>query len=166
MNYEKDYSLDRKDYRVKEFSWLSFNARLLQEARDVNVPLSERIKFLGIYSSNLDEFFEVRVATLKRLATLGKKGVKIIGFDPQNVISELEQIIVRQQKDFNLSYADIIEELNSNKIFIINEKELNEKQSEFVSDYFHKEIRHRIFPIIISARWPWGFRPKRRWPST
>ena len=143
-----------KDYRVKELSWLSFNARLLQEAQDLQVPLFDRIKFLGIYSSNLDEFFEVRIATLKRLSTLGKKAIEIIKFDPKKILPELEQIIRSQQIDFNTCYNRIIEELKENHIHIINEKEVNQNQSAFLLDYFIREVRHRIFPIIISSNSP------------
>ena len=73
----------KTNLRAKELSWLSFNARVLQEAADPKVPILERIKFLGIYSSNLDEFFRVRVATLRRIAQLRKKARRILGYDPK-----------------------------------------------------------------------------------
>jgi polyphosphate kinase len=80
------------EFKNKEISWLSFNERLLQEAADPSVPLIERIKFMGICSSNLDEFYRVRVATLNRLVDFGKKAKKLIGGDPEKILSQITEI--------------------------------------------------------------------------
>ncbi len=96
-------------FKNKEVSWFSFNERVLQEASDRSVPLIERIRFLGIYSSNQDEFFRVRVATLHRLARLGKKGKKLLGHDPRAVISDIKDIILRQQEVFQGVYEHLLE---------------------------------------------------------
>ena len=115
----------RTDIRNKELSWLSFNERLLQEAEDLTVPLLERIKFLGIFSNNLDEFFRVRVATLKRIEKLGKKAVTIMGNAPQDVLHEIHKSVLSMQARFEHIYQNIQHELAQHHIYIINEKELD-----------------------------------------
>jgi len=137
------------NYTNKEISWLSFNARVLQEAADPQVPLIERIKFLGIFSSNLDEFFRVRVATLKRLAQLGKKSRKIIGSDAKEILKKIQDIVIKQQQEFESIYQSILKELEKEKIFIINEKQLNPEQSQFIQSYFQEKVRPKLVPIMI-----------------
>ena len=95
------------EFRSKETSWLSFNARVLQEAADPSVPLLERIKFLGIYSSNLDEFFRVRVATLKRLASLGDEWKDLDIPDPHITLKGIRFLVSKQAEDFNIAYAKV-----------------------------------------------------------
>jgi polyphosphate kinase len=138
-----------KEYIPKEISWLSFNQRVLQEAEDPMVPLLERIKFLGIYSNNLDEFFRVRVATLKRISNLGKKARDLIGEDPRKVLQEIQEIVLDQNEQFENTYNKILEELGKEGVFILNEKQLNEKQQAFVHEYFSTEVRPKIFPIML-----------------
>ncbi len=133
----------------KELSWLSFNARLLQEASNRDVPLIERIRFLGIFSSNLDEFFRIRVATLKRLTLLGKKAKKYIGHNPNKILKQVQDIVLEQHRLFDKIYQDILTELAAEKIFIVNESQLNEEQGRYVKSYFQHEVRHRLFPIIL-----------------
>ncbi|MBU1139388.1 MAG: polyphosphate kinase 1, partial [Proteobacteria bacterium] len=96
------------DFIAKEISWLSFNGRLLQEAMDPTVPLIERLKFLGIYSSNMDEFFEVRVATLSRLSQLGKKSLSLIPVDPRKTLKEVHQLVLSQQTQFKEIYSHLV----------------------------------------------------------
>jgi len=133
----------------KEISWLSFNERVLQEAADPEMPLIERLKFLGIFSSNLDEFFRVRVATLKRLVKLGKKAKKLIGHDPKNILKEIQKIVLTQQQTFEEIYQKILQEFADEKIFIINEQQLNKEQADYVKTYFQQEVRPKLFPIMI-----------------
>jgi polyphosphate kinase len=133
----------------KEVSWLSFNERVLQEAANPSVPLIERIKFLGICSSNLDEFYRVRVATLTRISRLGKKAKKIIGDDPEKVLEEIRHISLKQHKQFDQIYENILKELAAHNIFILNETQLNEDQGKFVKSYFYNEVRPRLFPIML-----------------
>ena len=133
----------------KEISWLSFNSRVLQEAANPNVPLVERIRFLGIVSSNLDEFFRVRVATLRRLVQFGKKSKKLAGLDPKALLKEVQEIVLEQHEQFDNVYRDLLTELNRNRIYIVNEKQLNEEQSEFVRQFFQEEVRPKLCPIII-----------------
>lgn len=142
---------EKKIYKNREISWLSFNDRVLQEAGDKDVPLLERIKFLGIFSSNLDEFFRIRVATLKRIVKLGSKAEKIIGDDPKDVLNKIQETVLVQQEKFENVYRQILEELGEQKIFLINEKDLNKQQAAFVKDYFDNEVRPRLIPIMIDA---------------
>jgi polyphosphate kinase len=136
----------------RDISWLSFNARVLQEANDITVPLQERIRFLGIFSNNLDEFFRVRVATLKRMVELidKKKGVNIdLIASPQVILDEIQSVVLRQQNEFNRIWQNILKELKANKILIVDNKQLNAEQKEFVKTYFDNEVRHDIIPLMI-----------------
>jgi len=134
----------------REISWLHFNQRVLQEAADRSTPLIERIKFLGIFSNNLDEFFRVRVATLARMAAFPEKKYDYDGFDPGKVLREINEIVIRQQKQFVDVYNYIHRQLEKENIFILTETQLNETQGEFVKNYFHDYVRPNLFPIMIS----------------
>ena len=123
--------------RNKEISWLSFNERVLQEADNPDVPLIDRMKFLGICSSNLDEFYRVRVATLNRLAYLGKKAKKFIGEDPVAILKEITTIALNQHIKFDRIYKKLIKALAKENIYIITEKELTPEQEDYVLNYFH-----------------------------
>ncbi|MBK7855313.1 MAG: polyphosphate kinase 1 [Bacteroidetes bacterium] len=136
----------------RDISWLSFNARVLQEANDPSVPLLERIKFLGIYSSNLDEFFRVRVATIKRLLQYKEKAKKLLqGSDPEDLLDSIQKIIIKQQDEFEEIYNNILKELELHGIFIINEKQLNPDQSAYVSQYFHTRVLPTLVPIMVDT---------------
>ncbi len=136
-------------YTNKELSWLSFNSRVLQEAADPTVPLIERVRFLGIVSSNLDEFFRVRVATLRRLAQFGKKTRKLSGMDPKKLLKEVQELVLEQHEQFELVYRELLTELSRNRIYIVNEKQINPEQSEFVRQFFQQEVRPKLCPIVL-----------------
>jgi len=138
-----------KTYIPKEISWLSFNERVLQEAENKEVPLIERFKFLGIYSNNLDEYFRVRVATLKRLSMFGTKSNNILGYSPKTTLKKIHQIVLTQNTKFEKIYKGLLQELDKHNIHIVNEKQLNPEQAEFVQKYFHKEVRTRLMPFLI-----------------
>lgn len=141
------------DVRNKEISWLSFNERLLQEASNANVPLIERLNFLGIYSNNLDEFFRVRVAILRRLAMMGKTTL-VEGDDPRVVIDRIETIVVQQGKKFEQIYQKLLLDLAKENIFLLNENELTKQQGSFVKEYFSKKVRPLIMPVILRRPLP------------
>jgi len=133
----------------RELSWLSFNARVLQEAEDLAVPLIERLRFLGIYSNNRDEFFRVRVATVKRLVRITKKLELLQGKIPAELLASIQSTIIKQQKKFDSIYNQLLKELEAQNIFILNYQQLSPVQGKFVRDYFDAEVRPVIFPIII-----------------
>jgi polyphosphate kinase len=134
---------------ARDVSWLSFNARVLQEAADPNVPLKERIRFLGIFSNNLDEFFRVRVATLKRMIQFGSKANVHLETDPQQILDEIQMIVLNQQSEFNRIWEDVLKQLNEQKIFLRTEKELTAKQQDFVRNYYDEEVSPNIIPLMI-----------------
>jgi polyphosphate kinase len=135
----------------RELSWLAFNERVLQEASDTTVPLVERIKFLGIYSNNRDEFFRVRVATIKRLEKHHKKALGIIGDHPRLLLDKIQKTVIGQQNKFEEIYQGILREFNKQGISIINERQLNTEQGHFVKSYFREKVMPSLFPIMLST---------------
>ena len=137
----------------RELSWLSFNYRVLQEAKDPTVPLFERIKFLAIYSSNLDEFFRVRVASLRSLLILKKKKTKKLDFNPEELLKQIHKIVNRQQEEFGKIYREqIIPLLEQNKIFILNDELLLPYHKEFLNDFFNNELKPYLQPILLDKK--------------
>jgi len=142
---------ERYKFINRDISWLSFNDRVLQEAEDSRVPLIERIKFLGIYSANSDEFFRVRVASLKRMADLGGKTPLVFGGTPQKILGQIQETVIRHRHAFDKIYLELLEELEKHKIFMINEKQLSPEQARFVRNYFHLKVRPSLVPIMIES---------------
>lgn len=132
----------------KELSWLSFNERVLQEAADKTVPIVERVRFLGIFSNNLDEFFRVRVANLRRRILIEHSGPK--HELSHRLLSELQEKVIQLQQDFDAIYMDIILGLARHNIFLINESQLSESQGRWLKRYFKDNILPHIAPIIIA----------------
>jgi len=139
----------------REISWLYFNDRVLQEAADPTVPLIDRIKFLAIFSSNLDEFYRVRVATLTRLTTLNEKAKEVLGYNPKKLLNQIKNIVVKQEKKFNNLYENIIvKQLAEEKIFLLNDTQLNVTRGAFVKSYFREKILANLVPIMLNPGEP------------
>jgi polyphosphate kinase len=136
---------------VRDLSWLAFNARVLQEAKDPSVPLLERLHFLGIFSNNLDEFFRVRVATLSRMVRLGKAAKVHLEANPAKILKQIQQTVIRQQADFDHTYAEIIGEMEKQGIYIKNDTQLTPDQQDFVTHYFDEEVRTQLVPLMIES---------------
>ena len=135
----------------RDISWLAFNARVLQEAADVSVPLREKIKFLGIFSNNLDEFFRVRVAGLKRMIRYGKKARMHLEESPQKILDAIQLIVLEQQAEFNRIWNSILGEMKKQKIFLKTEKQLTRDQQKFVARFFEEEVRSNVIPLMIES---------------
>lgn len=144
----------KKHLIQRDISWLSFNARVLQEANDPTVPLKERIRFLGIFSNNSDEFFRVRVATLKRMIEFSEKRKKLEMYledEPQHILDQIQTTVLQQQNEFNRIWEGILKELKKEKITLINEQQLNKVQQQFVRKFFDEEVRSNIIPLMIES---------------
>ncbi|MEE9371768.1 MAG: polyphosphate kinase 1 [Saprospiraceae bacterium] len=138
-------------YIQRDISWLSFNYRVLQEAKDLRVPLMERIKFLAIYSSNLDEFFRVRVANHRNLVKAGKKAQKKVDFDPEKILIEILRILKVQQEEFSEIYNEIIKKLKDHNVNVIRRGNLSKKQKEYIEKYFYNTLLPYIQPILLDG---------------
>jgi len=144
-------SSDKNKTIFRDVSWLSFNARVLQEAADPSVPLRERIRFLGIFSNNLDEFFRVRVAALRRMISMGDKVNMHLEKNPQEIIDDIQMTVLNHQSEFNRIWEGIFNELKNEKIFIVKENELNKEQQEFIRRYYEDEVSTNVIPLMIES---------------
>ena len=135
----------------REISWLYFNERVLQEAADESVPLLERLRFLAIFSSNLDEFYRVRVATLNRLTNIDIAAQQLLGFSPKRTLVQIKALVIRLEHEFDVLYTKIIHGLAEENIFIIDDKKLDDKKGKFVRKYFHKNVISKLVPIILTT---------------
>ena len=138
------------NYIPRELSWLSFNGRVLQEAADPSVPLIERVRFLGIYSSNLDEFFKVKVAELKRQVIINKAKDKD-NDDSVQLLKNVQNEATRYQKTLNHIYKELLSELGNQNIFMRDNHNINEEQKKWVVRYFQRHVLKHINPVIIDA---------------
>ena len=138
-------------YINREISWLQFNARVLQEATDETVPLIERLRFLGIFSNNLDEFFKVRYATVKRIVEAGKGGKSELGgIRAKELLEIITQIVIKQQSESVAILKTIDKKLKEENIYIINETQIDEAQDEFIKSYFFKVVSPALVTIILN----------------
>ncbi|MDO5509840.1 MAG: polyphosphate kinase 1 [Weeksellaceae bacterium] len=133
-------------YINREISWLKFNARVLQEARDNTVPLIERLRFLGIYSNNLDEFYKVRYATVLRALQVDTSAYNNIieNQSLSDLLEEIKQVVAIQQQSYDRTYDVIIKELQEEGIFFVNDYQIEGEQIQFVENFFKTKLRHTI----------------------
>lgn len=136
---------------IRDISWLAFNARVLQEAKDPSNHVSDRLRFLGIFSNNMDEFFRVRVATLAKMVALGKSAKVHLETNPDKILKKIQKTVISQQTEFDRTYNEIIKELEKGGICIKNEKQLNKVQQQFVTTYFDEKVRTEIVPLMIES---------------
>lgn len=140
-------------YINREISWLDFNARVLQEANDENVPLLERLRFLGIFSNNLDEFFQVRYATVKRIAQSSKTGKKVFaGRSAEALLKEITNKVIDLQDKSLITLNAIYEEMERENIFFIDQNEVLPEQEEFLKNYFIQNVNPALVTIILSQK--------------
>ena len=147
----------KNKYLNREISWLDFNSRVLQEASDINVPIIERLRFLGIFSNNLDEFFQVRYATVKRIA---ESGVNKNDDKNQNAIHLLDQItnkVIKLQNKSSKILNSIQSSLKKENIYFINENQVKDSQKEFLKDFFLRKISPALVTIILSKSRKYDF---------
>ena len=142
-------------FNPRDVTWLAFNERVLQEAMDETVPLASRIRFLGIFSNNLDEFFRVRVAGLRRAMEFKDKFITDSFFQPPSkILARINDIAIEQQKTFDKIWKKIQEEMAEQKVFIKNAKNLNAEQKKFVKEYFDEVVESHVVPIILQENKP------------
>lgn len=138
-------------YIDREKSWLAFNARVLQEAADETVPLLDRLRFLGIFSNNLDEFFRVRFAAIRRLSLSGETGEKILGgITAQQLIKDITAIVIKQQSESLRVLETIERQLEKQNVFIVDESNVTEDQAIFIKDLFIKKVSPELVTIILN----------------
>ena len=150
-------------YRDRELSWLSFNYRVLQEAKDSRVPLFERVKFLAIYSSNLDEFFRVRVASLRSLLRLGKKSRQMLDIDPGELIDRIRVTVFRHQEEIGRTYQEeILPGLERSGIRILGPKEIDRKQRSYLNNWFEEHLLPNLHATFLHQEFAGPFLHNRK----
>ncbi|HLU81537.1 MAG TPA: hypothetical protein VK010_05625, partial [Flavobacteriaceae bacterium] len=141
----------KNQYINRELSWLRFNARVLQEAEDESVPLIERLRFLGIFSNNLDEFFKIRYATIKRIDLAGKGGKKVLGgIRADDLMKEITNIVIKMQADSLDILDDIQKQLEDHDIYILRENMVLPSQEQFLKDYFLQKVSPALANIVLN----------------
>ena len=139
-----------KVYLPKELSWLSFNQRVLQEAADESNPLIERIRFLGIYSSNLDEFYKVQFANLKKYVLIEQEQAQSTS-NAKHLLRQVTQKVIQLELQFDQLYNELLLEMARNQIFLINERQLTSYQETWIKNYYKQNLRQYITPILLDS---------------
>ena len=147
---QKKVETKRFSFVNRELSWLNFNERVLEEASDRTVPLIERLRFLGIFSNNLDEFFQVRFASVKRIAQSSKSGKKVLGgIEAKELLKSITKKVIELQQKSNTILNNIENELKKEKIYFINEKDVKPNQIEYLTDYFLEKVNPSLVTVIL-----------------
>ena len=142
--------MEKPPFRHRDISWLAFNYRVLQEAKDPTVPLFERIKFLAIYSSNLGEYFAVRVAQHINLLRLSKKTKKKLDYDPKQILKEIRDILKKHLQEFSdIFEQQIVPELRKYNIYLLRRLDLAPEQEAFVESYFKDNLMPFVQPVLL-----------------
>ncbi|OCG21284.1 MULTISPECIES: polyphosphate kinase 1 [unclassified Gilliamella] len=142
--------IKEKVYLPKELSWLSFNQRVLQEAADKSNPLIERVRFLGIYSSNLDEFYKVQFANLKKYVLIEQEQTHTSS-NSKNLLRQVNQKVIQLELQFDQLYNELLLEMARNQIFLINERQLSSYQENWIKNYYKENLRQYITPILLDS---------------
>ncbi len=138
----------------RELSWLNFNERVLEEASDKTVPLIERLRFLGIFSNNLDEFFQVRFASVKRIAQSGKSGKKVLGgIEAKKLLKSITNKVIELQQKSNTILNDIERELQKENVVFINEEQVKNCQIQYLTDYFLEKVNPSLVTVILKEEY-------------
>ncbi|PCJ93245.1 MAG: polyphosphate kinase 1 [Flavobacteriaceae bacterium] len=141
----------KNQYINREISWLHFNERVLQECTDKKVPLIERLRFLGIFSNNLDEFFKVRYATVKRIVEAGKKGKSALGGEKaKDLLEEITTVVINQQEKSQEVLYEMEKELEAQNIFLIKETEVKENHTDYIKNYFINNVSPALMILILN----------------
>ncbi|WP_130733700.1 polyphosphate kinase 1 [Flavobacterium sp. J27] len=144
-------NIQQSKYIDREKSWLTFNARVLQEAADESVPLLDRLRFLGIFSNNLDEFFRVRYAAIRRMRFENVDSEKILGgISAETLLKEITEIVIEQQSESLRILSEIEQKLEKENIFILNEKQISKEQELFIRDFFIQTVSPAIVTIMLN----------------
>lgn len=147
-----EIELDESNYIARDVTWMYFNNRILKEAANPDVPLYERLSFLGIFSNNLDEFFKVRVASAKRIAETKGKAFKEDREDAIDTLKKITKLNDQYSKEYLVIKEDIFNQLEANGIHLVDEKKLTQEQKKFVHDYYVKNISGYMNPIMITPK--------------
>ncbi|QBY43790.1 polyphosphate kinase 1 [Arsenophonus nasoniae] len=135
-------------YTEKEISWLSFNERVLQEAADKRNPLIERMRFLGIYSNNLEEFYKIRFADVKRRILINEE--RGTASSSRQLLKRIESKVAKLDQEFDSLYNELLLEMAHNQIFLINERQISPNQQIWLRQFFRQQLRQHITPILIT----------------
>ncbi|WP_348666004.1 polyphosphate kinase 1 [Arsenophonus symbiont of Ornithomya chloropus] len=135
-------------YIEKEISWLSFNERVLQEAADKRNPLIERMRFLGIYSNNLEEFYKIRFADVKRRILINEE--QGTASSSRQLLKKIENKVAKLDHKFDVLYNELLLEMARNQIFLINERQISPNQQNWLRQFFRQQLRQHITPILIN----------------